>query len=201
MELGVGTEYINASFIVDNIRQIKSAEEQDLMRQASRLNDLGCEKLIPLVSKGYTELEMGDKLLEIYLELGAEGHSFEPIIAYGDNAADPHHESDNSTGKVGDAVVLDIGCIKDGYCADMTRTVFIGEVSDEARKIYEIVLEANRRGIAAAKPGARYCDVDNAARDYITEMGYGEYFHTEQAITLVWKFMNTVMFPESMKTY
>ena len=176
MELGVGTEYINASFIVDNIRQIKSAEEQDLMRQASRLNDLGCEKLIPLVSKGYTELEMGDKLLEIYLELGAEGHSFEPIIAYGDNAADPHHESDNSTGKVGDAVVLDIGCIKDGYCADMTRTVFIGEVSDEARKIYQIVLEANRRGIAAAKPGARYCDVDNAARDYITEMGYGEYF-------------------------
>ena len=74
------------------------------------------------MSKGYTELEMGDKLLEIYLELGAEGHSFEPIIAYGDNAADPHHESDNSTGKVGDAVVLDIGCIKDGYCADMTRT-------------------------------------------------------------------------------
>ena len=72
--------------------------------------------------------------------------------------------------------MLDIGCIKDGYCADMTRTVFIGEVSDEARKIYEIVLEANRRGIAAAKPGARYCDVDNAARDYITEMGYGEYF-------------------------
>lgn len=89
---------------------------------------------------------------------------------------DPHHESDESTGKYGDCVVLDIGCLLNGYCSDMTRTVFLGKASDEARKIYEIVKEANRRGIEAVGPGARFSDVDKAARDYITEMGYGDAF-------------------------
>ena len=64
----------------------------------------------------------------------------------------------------------------DDYCSDMTRTVFLGTVSDRQREIYEIVREANRRGIAAAKPGVRMCDVDKAARDYITQQGFGPYF-------------------------
>ena len=84
--------------------------------------------------------------------------------------------TDGSRGKRGDCVVLDIGGRKDDYCSDMTRTVFLGEVSDRQREIYEIVKEANLRGIAAAKPGARMCDVDKAARDYITEKGFGKYF-------------------------
>ena len=88
----------------------------------------------------------------------------------------PHHETDDSKGSYGDAVVLDVGCLVNGYCADMTRTVFIGKASEEAKKIYAIVKEANRRGIEAAKPGARFCDVDRAARDYIEEQGYGQYF-------------------------
>lgn len=176
MEKMPQVKYVNASYIVDNIRQIKTAEEQDKMRAASACNDKSMEELVPLVVKGMTEQEVGEELLKIYLKNGAEGHSFEPIVAYGDNAADPHHEPDNSKGQYGDAVVLDVGCIKDGYCADMTRTVFIGKASDKAREIYEIVKEANIRGIKAAKPGARFCDVDRAARDYIEEKGYGEYF-------------------------
>ena len=82
----------------------------------------------------------------------------------------------DSTGKSGDSVILDIGCLWNGYCSDMTRTVFIGEVSDRAREVYNVVLEANLRGIAAAKPGNRMCDVDLAARNYIEEKGFGEYF-------------------------
>ena len=73
-------------------------------------------------------------------------------------------------------MILDIGAFKDNYASDMTRTVFIGEVSDRAREIYDIVVEANRRGIEAAKPGNRMCDVDLAARNYIEEKGYGQYF-------------------------
>ena len=176
MELQVGDAYVNASTIIDHIRQIKTAEEQEKMRVASRCNDISIEELIPLVSKGMTEAEMGEELLKIYLKHGAQGHSFEPIIAYGAHAADPHHETDDSKGSYGDAVVLDVGCLVNGYCADMTRTVFIGKASEEAKKIYEIVKEANRRGIEAAKPGARFCDVDRAARDYIEEQGYGQYF-------------------------
>ena len=176
MELQVGDAYVNASTIIDHIRQIKTAEEQEKMRVASRCNDTSIEELIPMVSKGMTEAELGDELLKIYLKNGAQGHSFEPIIAYGAHAADPHHETDDSKGSYGDAVVLDVGCLVNGYCADMTRTVFIGKASEEAKKIYEIVKEANRRGIEAAKPGARFCDVDRAARDYIEEQGYGQYF-------------------------
>jgi Xaa-Pro dipeptidase len=163
MELQVGDAYSNASTIIDHIRQIKTEEEQQKMRVASRCNDTSIEELIPLVSKGMTEAELGEELLKIYLKNGA-------------HAADPHHETDDSKGSYGDAVVLDVGCLVNGYCADMTRTVFIGKASEEAKKIYAIVKEANRRGIEAAKPGARMCDVDLAARNYIEEKGFGEYF-------------------------
>ncbi len=176
MELRPACKISNGSPILDGIRQIKSKEEQRLMIEASRLNDLAVERLIPLTKMGYTEKQLADELLKIYLDLGAEGFSFEPICCYGANAADPHHENDDATGKPGDSVILDIGCKKDGYCSDMTRTVFLGGVTEEQRKVYEIVKEANLRAIAAVKPGVRFCDIDAAARDYITECGYGQQF-------------------------
>lgn len=176
MELLPENTYINGSYILDHIRMIKDEKEQELMIAASAFNDMGMEKLVPLVNKGLSEVGLRDELLKIYLELGTDGFSFEPICCYGANAADPHHENDDATGKHGDSVILDIGCKKDGYCADMTRTVFLGSVSEEQRKVYEIVKEANLRAIAAVRPGVRFCDVDAAARDYITEQGYGEKF-------------------------
>ena len=175
-ELGCGSRYVNSSAIVDGVRQIKTPEEQEKMRVASRLNDGVMAKLVEAVSENHTELELKDLLQKFYTEAGCEGFSFEPITAFAGNAADPHHSPDGSRGKYGDGVVLDIGGLKDDYCSDMTRTVFLGAVSDRQREIYDVVLEANRRGIAAAKPGNRMCDVDNAARGYITEMGFGKYF-------------------------
>lgn len=171
-----GASFVLADGIVEAIRQVKSKEELEKMREASRINDLAMERLIPLVGRGLTENELGEELLKIYLSLGADGFSFSPITAYGKNSADPHHDNDGSTGRRGDSVVLDIGCIKDGYCSDMTRTVFIGEADETAKKIYYIVKEANLRGIEAVRPGARFCDIDRAAREYIEKAGYGEYF-------------------------
>ncbi len=175
-ELGGGSCFVNASPIVDDIRMIKDEKEQALMRESSRLNDLAMERLIPWVVKGLTEKELNAKIREIYQELGCDGVSFDPITAYAKGAADPHHVTDDSRGRRGDCVILDIGAFKDDYASDMTRTVFIGEVSDRAREIYDIVAGANRRGIEAAKPGNRMCDVDLAARNYIEEKGYGQYF-------------------------
>lgn len=175
-ELGVCCRYVNSSAIVDGVRRIKTAAEQEKMRRASRLNDSVMEKLVGVLSEDHTELELKDILLKLYNDAGCDGFSFEPITAFAGNAADPHHRPDGSRGKYGDGVVLDIGGLKDNYCADMTRTVFLGTVSDRQREIYEVVREANRRGIAAAKPGNRMCDVDNAARGYIEEMGFGPYF-------------------------
>ncbi|MCP1111297.1 M24 family metallopeptidase [Ohessyouella blattaphilus] len=175
-ELGGGSNYVNGSPIVDYIRMIKDEKEQELMRKSSALNDIAMEKLIPWAAKGLTERELNAKTREIYKELGCEDVSFDPITAYAKGAADPHHVTDDSKGKVGDCVILDIGAFKDNYASDMTRTVFIGEVSERQREIYDIVVEANMRGIAAAKPGNRMKDVDLAARNYIEEKGYGEYF-------------------------
>ena len=175
-ELGCGSRYVNSSSIVDGVRRIKTPAEQDKMRVASQLNDSVMGQLVAVLSEDHTELELKDILQKLYIDAGCQGFSFEPITAFAGNAADPHHRPDGTRGKYGDGVVLDIGGLKDNYCSDMTRTVFLGTVSARQREIYEVVREANRRGIAAAKPGNRMCDVDNAARGYIAEKGFGKYF-------------------------
>ena len=169
-------KYINGSDIVDAVRRVKDEEEKNLMRESSAINDAVMEEIIPWVIKGLNEKELSAKLKEIYKAHGVEEVSFEPITAYGKSAADPHHSTDDTCGKLGDCVVLDIGGMYKNYASDMTRTVFIGEASERAREIYEIVKEANLRGIAAAKPGNKMSDVDKAARSYIEEKGYGKYF-------------------------
>ncbi|MGX6979749.1 M24 family metallopeptidase [Vagococcus elongatus] len=164
------------SDITDAVRARKSAEEIELMREASKDNDEAMKQLIALIPEKLTELEMTDRLKEIYRQLGNSGVSFDPIVAYGANGADPHHMTDDSVVTEGDSIILDIGGVKNDYCSDMTRTVFYQSVSDRHRDIYNIVLEANRRAIEAVKPGVKFSDIDGAARDYITEKGYGEYF-------------------------
>ena len=108
-ELGGGSSFVNASWIVDQVRMIKDEEEQELMRVSSRINDGVMEKVIPLVAKGMTEMELDHRVREIYKEAGCEGVSFDPITAYGKNGADPHHATDDTKGKRGDCVVIDIG--------------------------------------------------------------------------------------------
>ena len=175
-ELCTENKYTNGSKIVDYVRMIKDDKEQDLMRKASHANDKIMEQLIPLTGKGYSEIELNKLVREMYAKAGHSDVSFDPITAYGKSGASPHHTPDGTKGKRGDSVVLDIGGILNNYCSDMTRTVFLGEVSDKAREVYETVREAQRRGIEAAKPGNRMCDVDNACRNYIEEKGYGQYF-------------------------
>lgn len=175
-ELLTNSKFVNGSDIVDYVRMIKDEDEIEIMRESSRLNDLVMEELIPWVGKGLTEKELNSKVREIYKSHGIDEVSFDPITTYAKGAADPHHVTDDTKGKHGDCVILDIGGFYKNYASDMTRTVFLGEVSERQKEIYDIVVEANLRGIAAAKPGNRMCDVDLAARNYIEEKGYGEYF-------------------------
>lgn len=176
MDLIPESKYVNSSFIVDSLRMCKDEEERNLMRNASHINDLAMDKLQGLLVKELSEKEMAQNLANIYEELGADGFSFSPIIAYGANGADPHAHCGTSKPKEGDCIILDIGCKKDNYCSDMTRTVFYKKAPKKAQEIFNIVLEANKRAIAKVKPGVRFCDIDNAAREYITEKGYGKYF-------------------------
>lgn len=169
-------KFVVGSPIADGARLQKDEAEQELMRQASSLNDSAMTILAGRVSDTLTEEALAEQLLEIYEELGTDGISFTPIIAYGANGADPHHETDGSLLKNGDSIIFDIGCKKNSYSSDMTRTYFFREVSEEGREVYETVKEANLRAIAQVKPGNRFSDVDKAARDYITHKGYGPYF-------------------------
>lgn len=176
MEQKAGSAYINASKCLDTARARKDEEEQARMRRASQLNDEAMSRLQGRIREGVSEKELAEELVGIYRELGADGFSFEPIIAFGGNGAEGHHATDGTRLKEGDCIVVDIGCKKDGYCADMTRTFFFKKTEDEYRKIYETVLRANEAAEALIRPGIRFCDLDAAARDVIGQAGYGEYF-------------------------
>nr|MCR5468694.1 M24 family metallopeptidase [Lachnospiraceae bacterium] len=130
-----------------------------------------------LIHEGVTEKQVADQMHDIYLELGADDYSFTPIVSFGANAADPHHEPDDTVLKVGDCVLFDVGGIKDGYCSDMTRTFYYKEVSNHCREIYNLVRSANEAAEALIKPGVKLADLDAAARDLITEHGYGPNFN------------------------
>ena len=112
---------VNAAYLVDDLRAIKSPEEQELMREASALNDQATLALINLVADGLPESEMVSELAGIYQRLGCQGFSFEPIIAYGANGADPHHETNDDRPQPGDSVVIDIGSSYKGYCSSIDR--------------------------------------------------------------------------------
>lgn len=175
-EKNAACSYHNTSYCLDLVRGRKNKDEQEKMIQASLINDAAMEQFKQLIHEGVTEISVAKQLEGIYQSLGADGHSFSPIVSFGANAADPHHEPDETILKEGDCVLFDVGCIKDGFCADMTRTFFYKSVTDEQRKVYEIVKNANIAGEAAMKPGATFASADKAARDLITKEGYGEYF-------------------------
>lgn len=176
MELDEESKYVNGSSIIDRVRMCKDKQEIEFMKESSRVTDIAVEKMIELVKEKYTEKKMGQILAQVYEENGASGFSFDPIVAYGANGADPHHGTDDSIVKEGDSIIIDIGCIKDSYCSDTTRTVFYKSVSDKAREVYETVKEANLKAISIVKPGVKFCDIDKAARDHIEAKGYGKYF-------------------------
>ena len=177
MEKLPDVKFVNGSKCVDYKRMVKDDHEQQLMIEASRINDQAIHEVIHQVSLGLSELEVAAKLGDIYSEFGGEGNSFDAIIAYGANGANPHHENDDSRLKPGDSIIIDMGCKYQGYCSDMTRTVFYKEVSQEAKEVYELVKAANEAAEAMIKPGVRLCDIDKTARDLITKAGYGKEFN------------------------
>ena len=162
---------------VDRVRMIKDEKEQQLMIEASKINDLVVDEVINICAKGnLTEEEVSKQLEGIYQKHGCVGNSFEPIVAYGKNGADNHHSGDDSRLKAGDSIVIDIGGLYKGYCSDMTRTVFYKEVSPKQKTVYELVLKAQKAAEAMIKPGVRLCDIDKCARKVISDESYGQYF-------------------------
>ena len=161
---------------VDDARMLKGEDEIEAMRCSSRINDETLSRLIPTIKEGDTELEIGRRYLEIGRSLGASGASFEPLICFGANGAEPHHGTDATVLKEGDMIILDVGLNVGGAMSDMTRTVVLGKATDEQKEVYELVRAANKAGRMAVAPGVPLCQIDAAARRVITEAGYGERF-------------------------
>ena len=162
---------------LDEARIIKDAQELELMRISSRMNVEVCERIGAALHEGCTEKEIQTLYNTIALELGSPGPSFTPLICFGKNGAEPHHDSDGTKLKPGDTVITDVGLLWQHYCSDMTRTRHFGEVSDEQKRVRDIVTAANRAGIAACRPGVKLKDIDRAARRVIEDAGYGAYFN------------------------
>ena len=168
-------KYLSGSECMAQIRCIKDEEELECMREASRLNDRVMGMIKPYLHIGVSEKEIYDKLIELFKEVSHGPVSFEPIVAFGKNGGDPHHESDDTVLQEKDAVTIDMGCYYNGYCSDMTRT-FLQHGNPEIEKIYDIVRKANESAEKAIRAGMPLKDVDKVARDIISEAGYGPYF-------------------------
>lgn len=170
-----GLKPVLGSESVDDARKYKDAEEIELMRAASRVNDAAMADAIKALRPEISERKMVGIVGELHVKHGADA-ALPQLIAYGAGCSEPHHDSGPSLMKAGDSVLLDIFAPVNGYCCDMTRTVFYKSVSAEQRKVYEIVKAANRAGIDAVRPGVAMQEIDAAARRVIEEAGYGQYF-------------------------
>ena len=143
LERHAANEFFLGDFAVTAARTYKDAGEQELMRVSSAANDAVMADAIELVHEGVTEREIADQMLGLYRKHDCEGFSFPPIVSFGANAGDPHHEPDDTVLKRGDVVLFDIGGRRRNYCSDMTLTFFWGEPDEETARIYDIVRRAN----------------------------------------------------------
>jgi Xaa-Pro dipeptidase len=158
------------------IRAIKSPEEVALMREAIRISEEALDNIMDAVRPGMSERDIADQLLGELKRLGCDGLAFNPLVQTGPNSALPHGELTDRTLGENDFLLIDYGGSVNGYPADITRTFCLGTPTAEMQKIYDTVLAANTAAKKAAGPGVPMGDVDKAARDVITEAGYGDYF-------------------------
>lgn len=162
--------------LMNELRTVKTQQELKKIIQAQRIAEKALTEVLNDIKPGATEHEIAARLTYLMLHYGAENMSFDPIVVSGANSSKPHGVPSEKAIEAGDFVTMDFGCIYDGYCSDMTRTVAVGSVTDEMRTVYDTVLRAQLAGIAAAKAGVTGCVVDGAARQLITDAGYGAYF-------------------------
>jgi len=164
------------SGMIEALREVKDEEEIALIQQACHIADQGFEHILKMVRPGMTEIEVANQLDFFMRSLGATSVSFETIVASGLRSAMPHGVASEKVIEQGDLITLDFGCYYQGYVSDMTRTFAVGDPGDKLKEIYQIVLEAQEKVLAAAKPGMTGIELDAIARDHIASFGYGDAF-------------------------
>ena len=159
-----------------DLRMVKDAEEVELMRRAQEVTDAAFDHICGWIRPGVTEQQIRVELENYMLSHGADELSFGSIIASGPNGANPHAQPGERQVQLGDLIVMDYGAGYHDYHSDMTRTVSVGEPSDEQRRVYDVVRRAHEESAAAVRAGVIGRDVHEVAARVIEEAGYGEYF-------------------------
>ena len=172
----LGRKLIPAQSIFNELRASKSEEELGYMRKAQAIAEKALLDVLRIIKPGVSERDIAAEITYRLLKHGGEGNSFDPIAVAGLNSSMPHGVPGDTPVKEGDFVTMDFGCIYNGYCSDMTRTVAVGSASEEMKNVYQTVLMAQRAGIVTARAGIAGKEIDLAARAVIESMGYGEYF-------------------------
>jgi Xaa-Pro aminopeptidase len=171
-----GVELVPAGTLVEDLRRVKDAGEVDRIRRACGIADDAFQSLLPRLAEGVTERQFALELEFAMRERGASGNSFDPIIAGGPNGAKPHaRPSDRVIGR-NELVVCDFGCIVEGYCSDMTRTVSVGDPGPDARHLYDVVLASQQAGRARVAADVMCAEIDRASRDVIADAGWADAF-------------------------
>lgn len=176
LKADAGVELVPVEDAVEELRWTKDPEEVVLIERAQEITDAAFDDVIGRLREGITEREAAFELEVFMRRAGAEAIGFDTIMAFGENAAEPHHRPSDRPLRRGDVVKLDFGCVVDGYYSDMTRTVAFGEPDPKLREIHDVVRRAHLAGILAVRAGAQGRACDEAARKVIREAGYGERF-------------------------
>jgi Xaa-Pro aminopeptidase len=172
----VESELVPISGVIEKLRLIKTDAELKILKIAADIADAAFKHILDFIRPGKTELEVSNELEFFMRKAGATSSSFDIIVASGRRSALPHGVASDKVIEAGDMVTMDYGCYYNGYVSDITRTVAMGEPDAKLKEIYEVVLEAQLRGMAGIKPGMTGKEADAITRDYISEKGYGEYF-------------------------
>lgn len=164
-------------FDAGSLRSIKTQEEISKIEKACKIGDLAFEFILKKIKAEVTEREIANEL-EAFIRRNGATISFPPIVAFGKSSAIPHHQTGDTKLKEGDLVLLDFGAKIEGYCSDMTRTVFFGKPYENMRKIYETVLKAQQKAIDFIKKQVKAKEVDKVARNYIKLRGFPDIPHS-----------------------
>ena len=171
-----GRELVPTTGLVERLRRRKDRAELARMELAAHIADTALADVRHRLLEMPTEAEFASELDAMMRSLGAAKPSFETIVASGPNGAKPHARPSDRRLRDGDLVILDFGCVVDGYCSDMTRTVAIGDVDADSQRMLDVVIAANAAGVAAVRAGAPSATVDAAARSIIAEAGWADSF-------------------------